>query len=397
MRARGTAVLLGRRGGSAVRIAHVVSSYHPRIGGVETHVRRIAQGCAAAGDEVTVLTHRCGDEVSEESVGAVRVLRFPLTVRSATYPFSLALFRFLREHAADFDLVHSHSYHTLAGQAALRSRLPFVFTPHYHGTGHTALRAALHQLYRPVGARQFAAADAIICVSQAERALVAKDFPRAAGKVTTIPNGTDRRLAMPGGAAMPGEAAMPGRDQAVRLLLTAGRLERYKNVDLVIKAFRALPRPARLVIVGDGPDRARLEEAARGGEPSWPVRFAGRIPDPELDGLLAAATVVASASDHEAFGLMLADGLAAGARVVASGIPAHREVGQLAGASAAISFVDPRDTRQFTAELDAALDRGRCHAGPAGLPTWSEVAGQTHELYARVAASRYPLRRRELA
>jgi glycosyltransferase involved in cell wall biosynthesis len=371
-----------------MRVAQVVASYYPRIGGVQTHVRRIAQGCATAGDEVTVLTHRTGDEASEESIGPVRVLRFPLTVRSTTYPFSLVLFRYLREHAADFDLVHSHSYHTLVGQAAVRSRLPFVFTPHYHGTGHTPLRAVLHQLYRPVGARQFTAADAIVCVSQAECALVAKDFPRSASKVTTIPNGTDRR------------AAMVRRDQATsgtRLVLTIGRLERYKNVDLVIKAFRALPSPASLVIVGDGPDRARLDETARAGEPGWPVHFAGRIPDQELDELLAATTVVASASDHEAFGLMLADGLAAGAQVVASGIPAHREVGQLAGASAPISFVDPRDTRQFTAELDAALGRGRCGAGTVCLPSWSEVADQTRELYVRVMASRCPARRRESA
>jgi glycosyltransferase involved in cell wall biosynthesis len=371
-----------------MRVAQVVSSYHPRIGGVETHVRRIAQGCATAGDEVTVLTHQAGDQASEESAGAVRVLRFPLTVRSATYPLSLALFRYVREHAADFDLVHSHSYHTLVGQAALRSGLPFVFTPHYHGTGHTALRAVLHQLYRPVGARQFAAADAVICVSQAERALVTKDFPGAADKVTTIPNGTDRR------------AVQARRDQAtggIPLVLTAGRLERYKNVDLVIKAFRALPAPASLVIVGDGPDRARLEETARGSEPGRPVRFAGRIPDRELDELLATATAVTSASDHEAFGLMLADGLAAGAQVVASGIPAHREVGQLAGAGAPISFVEPRDTRQFAAELAAALDRGRGRGGPVRLPSWSEAADQTRELYARVLAGRYPARRRELA
>jgi glycosyltransferase involved in cell wall biosynthesis len=368
-----------------VRVAQVVASYHPRIGGVETHVRRIAQGCAAAGDQVTVLTHRTGDEASEEWRDSVRILRFPLTVRFATYPLSLTLFRYLREHAAEFDLVHSHSYHTLVGQAAVRSRLPFVFTPHYHGTGHTTARVVLHQLYRPVGARQFAAADAVICVSQAECALVERDFPRAAGKVTTIPNGTDRR------------AVATGRHLGTRLVLVTGRLERYKNVDLVIRAFRGLPSPASLVIVGDGPDRARLEAMTRAGEPGWPVRFAGRIPDQELDELLAAATVIASASDHEAFGLVLADGLAAGAQVVASGIPAHREVGQLAGAGAPISFVDPGDTRRFTAVLDAALRRGRSRAGNVALPSWADVACQTRELYAQTMAGCHRARQGEFA
>jgi glycosyltransferase involved in cell wall biosynthesis len=363
-----------------VRIAQVVSSYHPRIGGVETHVRRIVQGCAAAGDEVTVFTHQSGDQPTAESVDSVRVLRFPLTVRSATYPFSLKLFRYLREHAAEFDLVHSHSYHTIVGQAAVHSRLPYVFTPHYHGTGHTAFRVPLHLVYRPVGARQFAAADAVICVSEAERALVVQHFPRAAGKVTIIPNGTDRPDLM---------SRQDDDVNGARLVLAAGRLERYKNVDLVIKAFRALPSSANLTIVGDGPDRSRLEQIARSGEPGWPVRFTGRISDQELNGLLARATVVTSASGHEAFGLILADGLAAGARVVASAIPAHHEVGRLAGASAPITFTDPADTRQFTAALAAALDQGRVPAGSVELPTWADVVEQTRNLYVRVMSSGY--------
>jgi hypothetical protein len=41
-----------------VRIAQIVASYHPQIGGVETHVMHLAQSCAEAGDDVTVFTGR---------------------------------------------------------------------------------------------------------------------------------------------------------------------------------------------------------------------------------------------------------------------------------------------------------------------------------------------------
>jgi glycosyltransferase involved in cell wall biosynthesis len=369
-----------------VRIAQVVASYHPRIGGVETHVRRIAEACAVAGDDVTVLTQQAAGQPAEEMIGPVRVLRFPLTLRSEVYPFSWRLFRYLGQHAAEYDVVHAHSYHTLAGQAAPRAGLPFVFTPHYHGTGHTRFAAALHHVYRPLGGRLFTSADAVICVSSAERALVARDFPRAVGKVTVIPNGTEPRVP----AAPPAAAAAPRR-----LVLTIGRLERYKDIDLVIRAFRALPSSAELVIVGDGPDRARLEEIAGSGEPGHPVRFTGRIPDAELDALLATATVVTSASHHESFGLILADGLTAGTRVVASAIPAHREVGMLAGPGAPVAFVAPGDTAGFTAALAAALDAGRVAAGSVTLPSWTDVAGRTRDVYARVTAGGHA-RRREL-
>lgn len=377
-----------------MRVAQVVASYHPRIGGVETHVRRIAEGCAAAGDEVTVLTHQTGDLPAVGRIGPVQVLRFPLTVRMAHYPVSLPLFGYLRERAADFDVVHAHSYHTLVGQAAARSRLPFVFTPHYHGTGHTRLRALLHQVYRPLGGRLFAAADAVICVSAAERDLVTGDFPAAADKVRVIPNGTDPRQWLAGGLSAGsgvgpagGLAGGPaaGSAESKPVVLVVGRLERYKNVDLIIRACRVLGAGVTLVIAGDGEDRERLEQLAG---PGGSVRFAGRVSDAELDELLATATVVTSASDHEAFGLIVADGLAAGARVVASGIPAHLEVGRLAGTDAPITYVDPRDTREFTAALAAALALGRASGGRVHLPSWTGVADQTRELYAWVAGSR---------
>jgi glycosyltransferase involved in cell wall biosynthesis len=369
----------------------VVSSYHPRIGGVETHAQRLAQGCAEAGDDVVVLTHQQDDARPDERVGGARVLRFPMTVPFPNYALSLGLFGYLRAHAADFDVVHVHSYHTIVGHAAVRSRLPLVFTPHYHGTGHTPFRAFLHRLYRPAGARLFRAADTVICVSDVERDLVTRDFPDVAGRVVTIPNGTDPKRPADHNGGVTGNGPV---------VLTVGRLERYKNVDCIIDAFRALPCPATLVVVGDGPDRTRLERHAQVAGPGWPVHFAGRIPDAVLDQLFVTARVVVSASDHEAFGLTLAEGLVSGARVVASAIPAHTELARRAGLGAAVDLVDPHDTRRFTASLANSLLAGRVPTGSVKLPSWADVVQDTRDLYARVRAGghlRYAGRRRRIS
>ena len=358
-----------------MRIAQLVASYHPQIGGIETHVIRLAQGLVEAGDGVTVLTHQVGEAPMDEEMGPVRVRRFPLTARSRNYPLSLSMFRYLRQHASEFDLIHAHNYHTLVGHAAIGRDLPFIFTPHYHGTGHTAFRATLHQLYRPVGARLFAAADAVVCVSDAERGRVVVDFPDVARKVVTIPNGTDLKQ------------RVPGRDRITLdgpMVLTVGRLERYKNVDLIIDAFRALPSPATLVVVGDGPDRERLERQADADVPGRPVVFTGRVSDAKLDSLLAQACVVTSASDHEAFGLSLADGLASGARVVASRIPAHAALARLAGDNAPVTLVDPRNTRKFTDVLATSLSASQHRTGDLKLPSWAQVVEKTRELYGQV-------------
>lgn len=76
---------------------------------------------------------------------------------------------------------HVHYYYpTLVGHAAVSSHLPFVCTLYFHRTGHTKFYRLLHRVYRPVGARPFNAADAAICASDAERALVV-----TAGKTVT--------------------------------------------------------------------------------------------------------------------------------------------------------------------------------------------------------------------
>jgi glycosyltransferase involved in cell wall biosynthesis len=173
------------------------------------------------------------------------------------------------------------------------------------------------------------------------------------------------------------------------VVLTVGRLERYKNVDLIIDAFRALPYPALLVVVGDGPDRARLQHKAEAGGPGWPVLFTGRIQDTELDRWFAAASVLISASDHEAFGMTLADGLTSGARVVASAIPAHAALARLAGADAPVVLIDPRDTKRFAIMLAGAVSAGRIPPGSLRLPTWAEVVADTRELYSRVRLQRH--------
>jgi glycosyltransferase involved in cell wall biosynthesis len=363
-----------------MRIAQVVSSYHPKIGGVEANARRLAHGCVQAGDQVTVFTHQLDDSPAEEWIDGVRVLRFPLTVKGRIYQASLTLFQNIRENAAQFDLVHAHSYHTLMGHAAIRTHLPFVFTPHYHGTGHSSFRAILHQAYRSAGMRQFRAADAIICNSDAEKALLLRDFPWTGPKLTTILPGTDPITGTP-------------PDNTFKLVdpivLVVGRLERYKNVDLIIDAFRYLSFPAALVVVGQGPDRERLESRAGSFNPKRPVLFTGRISDELLHELYARASVVVAASDHEAFGLSVAEGLAAGARVLASAIPAHIEIAKRAGQHAAITLMNVRDSRGLVQHLEQLLLAGQITSEAFELPSWADFVAGVREVYALVCASRH--------
>ena len=241
--------------GRPMRIALVTGHYLPFVGGIESHVQHIARRLAATGDDVTILTQ--ADDRSwktEEVMEGVLVRRFSVPLPSRHFAISPSLWSELRTRPLPWDIVHAHGYHSvvplLATTAGAR---PLVFTPHYHGTGHSPLRKALHVPYRYVGKSIIDASRFVICVSEAERRLLLRHFPSAGGKSLVIPNGVDLEML---------EAAEPfstGRTTIV----TGGRLESYKHVDVVLRAVALLGEDCDVVITGDGPERLRLESLAR--------------------------------------------------------------------------------------------------------------------------------------
>jgi glycosyltransferase involved in cell wall biosynthesis len=352
-----------------MKIAYITPRFSPHTGGVERHVERLAAHACAAGADVTVYTHDLErDLAADEWLGPVRVRRFRKALPAAHLGFSPALARALRRAAGRYDVVHAHSYHATPSLIAAHVRTRrFVFTPHYHGGGHGPVRRALHGPYRTLGRRIFKAADAVICVSRAEAALVQRDFR---SRPTVIPNGIDRP---PAAAVSPFASDLP-------VVLYVGRLERYKAVDRVIEAVAETRGALALKVIGDGPDRVRLRDLAEGVD----VEFLGRVGDAELDRWRRTATVVANLSRNEAFGMTLAEAAAAGARVVASRIPAHEEL--FAPLPGALVDADlPAGALAQTLLEQARL--GRVPPGAALFKTWDEVWSETADLYQRIGGA----------
>jgi len=84
--------------------------------------------------------------------------------------------------------------------------------------------------------------------------------------------------------------------------LSVGRLETVKRVDLIIAALARVPAPSRLVIVGDGPLRAQLEEKASAAGVADRVTFAGGVDDATLVDLYAGACAVVFPPYDEDYG-----------------------------------------------------------------------------------------------
>jgi phosphatidylinositol alpha-1,6-mannosyltransferase len=137
-------------------------------------------------------------------------------------------------------------------------------------------------------------------------------------------------------------------------LMTVSRLVQRKNVDTVLQALARLP-PLRYVVVGDGPERARLESLARSLRLPH-VKFVGEVPDDQLNALFARSRLFVMAprishDDFEGLGLVYYEAHGHGVPVLASnngGVP--EAVGD-----AGVLIDRPEDVNAVAAAIAAAL------------------------------------------
>jgi glycosyltransferase involved in cell wall biosynthesis len=282
-----------------MKIAQVCPRYKPHIGGVETVVEELSRRLAAQGHDVSVITTDPSRSLPrEETIDGVKVYRFPAYAPGDAYYLSFPLRSFLRKQS--YDVVHAHGYHAFPALFAMAAQTQrFVFTAHYHGHGHTPFRNALFGLYRTAGSRIFRRADAVTCVSAFEQGLVCRDFPQYCGKTRVIPNGINRR-------EFQGLTPYP---KSSPIILYVGRLEEYKGVQHAIQALPQLPG-YELVVIGRGPYRAELRKLA--AETGANVRFLEGLMRKDLLRWYATADAFVMLSGFEAYGITVAEALAAG-------------------------------------------------------------------------------------
>ncbi|WP_046731518.1 glycosyltransferase [Streptomyces humi] len=332
------------------RVLHLAQ---PVEGGVAQVVLDLTKAQLAAGLRVTVAcpggelaagARELGAEVREWHAGRSPGAALPDEVRR--------LARLL--HEVRPELVHAHSAKAgLAGRLAVRGRVPTLFQPHawsFEAVG--GATGALALRWERWGARW---ADRVVCVSQAERATGVRAGIRA--RYTVVPNGIDTARFTP--------APATERPAAAPLVVCVGRLCRQKGQDVLVRAWpevlRRVPR-ARLVLVGDGPDRDALRRLAPAS-----VEFAGAVTD--VRPWYRAADLVVLPSRWEGMALAPLEAMACGRPVLVTDVdgareslpPGHRapclvppgRPGPLAGAVTGL-LLDP--------ELRASLgDRGRRH------------------------------------
>lgn len=355
-----------------MRILQVTPRYHPRTGGVETHVREVSERLVDRGHDVTVMTADAGEGVDRrETIDGVSVRRYRAFSPGGNFHVAPGMVRGVRE--SDADVVHAHNYHSFPLPfAALGVREErFVVTPHYHGGSASAVRARLLALYRPLGRRAVGRADAVVAVSGWERDLLRENLGVDA---TVIPNGLD----------VDRFAAAPPEDRERPYLLCVGRLVEYKGVQHAIAALSDLPG-YELVVVGDGPHRGALEALAEDRGVERRVTFLGHVADQRLPGLYAGAGVHLNLSTQEAYGMTVAEALAAGTPCVVRETAALVEWTETHGAVGV-----PTDDADVVA---AAVREAESLRPSASLPSWETVCDDLLSVYGTAPRAQRDARR----
>ena len=353
-----------------MKILQVTPHYYPHRGGVERHVQAISEQLARRGHDVTVVTMATPDVRAFPAIyNGVAIRRLPTMWAGSAYQVAPTLQHYLHTWRAHFEIVHVHNYHALMLPQVVAMRPQrLVVTPHLNDRPHSRTAKLLHYPYVYVGRWSLAQADAIICVSQAERERLIADLHVAPERTIVIPNGVD---------AYAGSQPVGPKD--TYQILCVGRLQAYKQVDRVLAALALLPEPFRLAVIGDGPQCASLEAQARNSGIAHRVTFLGAVSDDMLSNWYRTASVVVNMSSAEAFGITVIEALAHGCRVVCNDIPAFRDLAQRFGEH--VTLVS--DT---TAAADAIEQAALRMLTPADLSDyrWDTITARLEVVYANV-------------
>jgi len=332
---------------AALRIVRLANFVAPSSGGLRTALRELGKGFKEAGHDPVLIVPGERHTDCETEQGRIITLPGPLLPGTGGY-------RVLADKRRVANLLEVSDRTTLrwTGKWARRARIPAVMVSHETADGVLRTWGLSENLSRrtadALNVRTAHTYARVVCTTEfAER-----EFVRiGARNVVRAPLGVDLVGRSPALRDPVVRAEYAREDQI--LLVTCTRLSVEKKPGTALDALEALVRRGRravLVVAGDGPLRARLEQRAR--ERALPVTFLGHVSDRRLLGALqASADVCLAPGPAETFGLAALEAMACGTPVVASASSALPEVIGSAGATAA------DNGRAFADAVDMLLER----------------------------------------
>ncbi len=313
---------------SKLRICHLGKYYHPFRGGIETHVRSLAQSQSALGHEVTVacINHIdangndvwCGRLAKTPSVlgndGNVTVQRFGKLGTLARFDFCTGVRKFLRNAEKNFDVLHLHVPNPAlcVWLASFKPKVPLVVT--YHSD--IVKQRFIRKPFRVVEDWVLSRVNQIIVATQAYRDS-SDVLSRYLDKTTVVPFGLDLApYRRPTEKSLAFARQLEEQFGDAPLWLCVGRLVYYKGFEYAVRALK--DSPGRLMIVGQGQLYDSLQALAESLGVADRLVWRSSLDDDELRGAYLASTALwfPSVVRSEAFGLVQIEAMASGCPVI---------------------------------------------------------------------------------
>ncbi|UVD56507.1 glycosyltransferase family 4 protein [Rhizobium sp. Pop5] len=365
---------------AAPLIVHVVRQFLPNRGGLEDVVANLGRQTVRRGYRVRVVTLDSLFTAPEdklpprENIDGIEVVRIPWS-GSSRYPFAPQVFR----HLGDADLLHVHAidffFDALAWGRLLHGK-PMIVTTH-GGFFHTRKFAAIKKIwFRTLTRASAMAYRRVVCCSASDL----KQFSEIVPESVLIENGADI-----------GKFANTASRRAKRRVVTIGRFSVNKRLDHLLDAMAVLKTRDpewHLDIVGAESDLNRTDVESEIENRSLTGRVTLHVsPDNDtIRRIIAEASLFASASEYEGFGLVALEAMSAGLLPVLNANDAFQT---LAGRHPVIGLADFNNPEAAAAATESAYDglarqpdavRAELLDAARGY-SWDIVAGRYIDLY----------------
>jgi glycosyltransferase involved in cell wall biosynthesis len=304
-----------------MKIVHITLSYPPRIGGMENAVKELAERTAKLGHDVTVVTTSFKGSKRNEKNDHLTVHRL-WTIRINRVPEIMPMLPFELLRLIDSKtIVHLHYVLNPSLDIALIiSKLKRAkIVSHIHiDPSPSGLFGFLNPYYKElIWKNVLPLSDAVVCPTP-DYVDVAKHYQVPGSKCSVVPSGVDKthfRRKISCAISTP-----------VRIV-SVGRLNKQKNFPRLLEAFKLFQRKyeADLRIVGEGEERNTIENYIRNNNiPN--VIMEGALVGEKLADVYASSDIFVLTSDFESFGIVLLEAMASGLPIIASDIPAVRNL-----------------------------------------------------------------------
>ncbi len=333
-----------------MRVLLLYKDYHPIVGGIENHIRLLAQGLRNEGVDASVLVTNTGPATQRQTIDGVPVTKTGRQTAILSTPISLPFFVELRRQMATVDLVHLHAPYPLAelAQLMLGRAKPNVIS--YHSD--IVRQKKTGKLYAPFLKKVLQRAALIAASSPAyiESSPFLQDVRQ---KCRVIHYGIETERFEKTEQVRGDVDRLRNQYGDLPLLLFIGRLRHYKGVDVLIRAMHDIR--AKLLIIGTGPMQEEWQNLAHAQNLSDKVFFLGDASDKETLAARYAADlfILPSTNRAEALGIVQLEAMACGLPVVCTELGTGTSYVNRDGVTGLV--VPPNDPHALAAAINRLL------------------------------------------